>query len=142
MPQINPYIHFNGNTEEAFHFYRSVLGGDFSTIIRFKDVMSPEQLGESKEADKIMQIILSFGQGASLMGSDVPEFMGRVNENENRSKILLSADSKEQADQFFQGLSAGGEVEVPIAFSPWGPYFGMFRDRYGIEWMVEYRKGL
>ena len=140
MPQINPYIHFNGNAEEAFNFYRSVLGGDFPPIIRFKDVLSPEQLEGSKEADKIMQIVLPLAQGAFLMGSDVPEFMGRVNEKENRSKIVLSADSKEQADRFFQDLSAGGEVEVPMDSSPWSPYFGMFRDRYGIEWVVEYRK--
>jgi len=72
------------------------------------------------------------------MGSDTPEFMGKHNENENRSKISISAESKEEADQIFNGLSAGGKIEVPIADSPWGSYFGMFRDKYGIEWMVDF----
>jgi PhnB protein len=73
-----------------------------------------------------------------LMGNDVPEFMGKVNENENRSKISVSAESREEADKLFSGLSAGGNVEVPIDDSPWGSYFGMFRDKYGIEWMVDF----
>ena len=72
------------------------------------------------------------------MGNDVPEFMGRVNEQENRSKISISAESREEADALFNGLSAGGEAEMPISDSPWGSYFGMFRDKYGIEWMVDY----
>ncbi len=72
------------------------------------------------------------------MGNDVPEFLGKVNENENRSKIAITAATKEEADKLFNGLSAGGTIEVPIADSPWGSYFGMFRDKYGIEWMVDY----
>ena len=72
------------------------------------------------------------------MGNDVPEFMGRVNENENRSKISISAESKEEADKLFNGLSVGGQIEMPIAESPWGSYFGMFRDKYGIEWVVDF----
>lgn len=73
-----------------------------------------------------------------LMGNDVPEIMGRVNENENRSKIAIGAESREEADKLFNGLSAGGNIEVPIDESPWGSYFGMFRDKYGIEWMVDF----
>jgi PhnB protein len=72
------------------------------------------------------------------MGSDTPEFMGKHNENENRSKISVSAESKEEADHIFNGLSAGGNVEMPIGDSPWDSYFGMFRDKYGIEWMVDF----
>jgi len=72
------------------------------------------------------------------MGNDVPEFMGKTNEMEHRSKIAISAESKEEADKLFQGLSAGGTVEMPISDSPWGSYFGMFRDKYGIEWMVDF----
>jgi PhnB protein len=72
------------------------------------------------------------------MGNDVPEIMGRVNENENRSKISVSAASKEEADHLFNGLSAGGTVEYPMSDSPWGSYFGMFRDKYGIEWMIDF----
>lgn len=138
MAKINPYIHFNGNTEEAFTFYKSVFGGDFAMIARFKDLPNLEYQYSEKELNKIMHIALPIGNDDVLMGSDVPDFMGQVNENENRSKISIHADSREEADKLFDGLSAGGKIEVPIADSPWGSYFGMFRDKYGIEWMVDY----
>ena len=137
MAQINPYINFNGNTEEAFNFYKSVFGGEFERIIRFKDMSNTEIPISENEANKIMHIALPIGKNV-LMGSDVPEFMGKVNENENRSKIAVSAESKEEADKIFNGLSAGGNIEVPITDSPWGSYFGMFRDKYGIEWTVDF----
>ena len=137
MAQINPHINFNGNAEEAFTFYKSVFGGEFTKIMRFKDLSSPEFPVPEKEANKIMHIALPIGTNF-LMANDVPEFMGRTNENENRSKISISAESKEEADKLFNGLSAGGIIEMPIEDSPWGSYFGMFRDKYGIEWMVDY----
>jgi PhnB protein len=138
MAQINPYIHINGNAEEAFTFYKSVFGGEFAMISRFKDMSIPERPISESEANKIMHIALPIGKSSVLMGSDTPEFMGKHNENENRSKISISADSKEEADKLFNGLSAGGKVEMPIADSPWGSYFGLFRDKYGIEWMVDF----
>lgn len=137
MSQINPHINFNGNAEEAFNFYKSVFGGAFTKIIRFKDLGDTEHPLSESEANKIMHIALPIGN-TSLMGNDVPEFMGRVNENENRSKIFVAAESREEADKIFNGLSAGGSVEMPIDESPWGTYFAMFRDKYGIEWMVEF----
>lgn len=137
MALINPHINFNGNAEEAFNFYKSVFGGEFTTIMRFKDLANTEFPIDEKEADKVMHIALSIGAN-TLMGNDVPERMGRVNENENRSKIVVNAESREEADKLFHGLSAGGSVEVPIDDSPWGSYFGMFRDKYGIEWMVDF----
>lgn len=137
MAQINPYINFNGNAEEAFHFYRSVFGGEFTKISRFKELSSPEFPVSEKEENKIMYIALPIGQNL-LMANDVPESMGRTNENENRSKISISTDSKEEADKLFNGLSEGGQVEMPMEDSPWGTYFGMFRDKYGIEWMVSF----
>ena len=137
MALINPYINFNGNAEEAFHFYKSVFGGEFAMIMRFKDMSSPENPVTENEANKIMHIALPIGKNI-LMGNDVPERMGRVNENENRSKISISAESKEEANNLFNGLSAGGTIEVPIGNSPWDSYFGMFRDKYGIEWMVDF----
>jgi len=137
MAIINPHINFNGNAEEAFQFYKSVFGGDFSTIIRFKDLSSDDFKVSEKEAEKVMHIALPIGEN-TLMGNDVPEFMGRVNENENRSKISISAKSRDEADHLFQGLSAGGSIEVPMNDSPWGSYFGMFRDKFGIEWMVNF----
>ena len=138
MALINPHINFNGNAEEAFTFYKSVFGGEFSKIMRFKDLSSPEFPVAEKEANKIMHIALPIGKHNVLMANDVPEFLGQVNENENRSKISISAESKEEADRLFNGLSAGGIIEMPIADSPWNSYFGMFRDKYGIEWMVDY----
>jgi PhnB protein len=137
MALINPYINFNGNAEEAFNFYKSVFGGEFLRVMRYKDLAVPGAPFAEKEADKIMHIALPIGKNI-LMGNDVPESMGRVNENENRSKISISAVSKEEADALFNGLSAGGTVEFPIGDSPWGSYFGMFRDKYGIEWMVDF----
>ncbi len=137
MAQINPYINFNGNTEEAFNFYKSVFGGEFAMIIRFKDMPNPEHPVAEHEANKIMHIALPIGKNV-LMANDVPEFMGKVNENENRSKISVSVESKEEADKIFNGLSAGGTIEMPIQDSPWGSYFGMFRDKYGIEWTVDF----
>ena len=141
MALINPHINFNGNAEEAFHFYKSVFGGEFAKIMRFKDIAS-QNFGTdypvaANEAEKIMHIALPIGQNI-LMANDVPESMGRVNENENRSKIAISAASREEAAKLFNGLSAGGNIEVPITDSPWGSYFGMFRDKFGIEWMVDF----
>ena len=138
MAQINPYINFNGNAEEAFTFYKSVFGGEFAKIIRFKELASPEFPVAEKEENKIMHIALPIGKSNRLMANDVPEIMGKTNENENRSKIVISAESKEEADKLFNGLSVGGQIEGPIGDSPWGSYFGMFRDKYGIEWMVDF----
>lgn len=137
MASINPHINFNGNAEEAFNFYRSAFGGEFARIVRFKDMASEEFQVAEHEANKIMHIALPIGNSV-LMANDVPEILGRTNENENRSKIVISAESKEEADRLFNGLSAGGQVEMPIADSPWGSYFGMFRDKYGIEWMIDF----
>ncbi|PWA04238.1 VOC family protein [Flavobacterium psychrotolerans] len=137
MALINPHINFNGNAEEAFLFYKSVFGGEFAKIMRFKDISSPEYPIAENEANKIMHIALPIGKNI-LMGNDVPESMGQVNENENRSKIAISAENREEADKLFSGLSAGGTIEVPIDDSPWGSYFGMFRDKFGIEWIVDF----
>lgn len=137
MALINPHINFNGNAEEAFTFYKSVFGGEFANVVRFKDLPAGGHPIAEHEADKIMHIALPIGPNV-LMGNDVPEFMGTVNEQENRSKISIGAESREEADSIFHGLSAGGAVEMPISDSPWGSYFGMFRDKYGIEWMVDY----
>jgi len=140
MKAINPWINFNGNAEEAFTFYRSVFGGEFAKIVRFKDLSSaefPMAMAEN-DANKIMYIALPIGKNNVLVANDIPEFMGLVNENENRSKIFVNTESREEADKIFNGLSAGGDVEGPIGDSPWDTYAGMFRDKYGIEWIVEF----
>ena len=138
MTTINPWVNFNGNAEEALTFYKSIFGGEFAKIVRFKNVASPELPVSDIDAEKIMLIALPIGKNNVLLANDVPSFMGKVNENENRSKISVSTESKKEADAIFNGLSAGGQVEVPISDSAWGTYFGMFRDKYGIEWMVEF----
>ncbi len=137
MPTIQPWINFNGNAEEAFTFYKSVFGGEFTKIVRFKNIASDEFPVREKEEQKIMYIALPIGKDALLVANDVPEILGRVSERENRSKIFVQTETKEEADRIFAGLSVGGEVEGPIGESPWGSYAGMFRDRYGIEWIVE-----
>lgn len=136
MASINPHINFNGNAEEAFTFYKSVFGGEFSKVIRFKDLASDDFKVAPHEENKIMLIVLPIGT-TSLMANDVPEHMGRTNENENRSKIFIKAESREEADKLFKGLSIGGTVEL-VDDNPEGTYFGMWRDKYGIEWMVEF----
>lgn len=138
MRAINPWINFNGNAEEAFTFYKSVFGGEFTRIVRFKDLANDEFPIADEDVNKIMYIGLPIGKNNVLIANDVPGFMGRVSENENRSKIYVAAESREEADQIFNGLSAGGDVEGPIGDSPWGTYAGMFRDKYGIEWIIEF----
>ena len=141
MATIHPWINFNGNALEAFTFYKSVFGGEFTKIVRFKDLASGDFQVSEAEADKIMHIALPIGNGGALIANDVPSFMGKVNENENRSKISIRTESKEEADMLFNGLSIGGTVEGPMGDSPWGSYAGMFRDKYGIEWMIEFSSG-
>lgn len=138
MALINPHIIFNGNAEEAFNFYKSVFGGEFAKVIRFKDLAGPAFQVAEREENKIMHIALLIGKNNMLMGNDVPESLGRTNENENRSKIVVITESKAEADQLFNGLSVGGQIEGPIGDSPWNSYFGCFRDKYGIEWIVEF----
>jgi PhnB protein len=138
MAKINPHIHFNGNTEEAFEFYKRVFGSEFIRVVRYKELSSEEFYFPEEELNKIMHISLPIGSSSVLTGSDVPNILGKVNEDENRSKIIITADSTEEADALFTGLSAGGTVEMPIGNSPWCSYFGAFRDKYGIEWMIEY----
>ena len=136
MTTLNPYINFNGNAEEAFTFYKSVFGGEFGKITRFKDIPGMEEHMSAEDAQKIMRITLPIGD-SMLIANDVPAAMGPVNEKENRSKIAVSAGSREEAERIVNGLSAGGELEMPLDESPWGSYFSMFRDKYGIEWTVE-----
>lgn len=138
MSTLNPWINFNGNAQEAFTFYKSVFGTEFAKVVRFKDIAGAQMPIPEKEENKIMYIALPIGAGSMLIANDVPEVLGRVNENENRSKILVNTESKEEADRLFTGLSADGEVEGPMGDSPWGSYAGMFRDKFGIEWIIEF----
>jgi PhnB protein len=138
MALINPYIHFNGNAEEAFTFYKSVFGGEFAKIMRYKDMVSPEHPVAENNANRLMHIALPIGKSNLLMGSDVLDIMGQVTENDNRNTISISTESREEADKLFNGLSEGGNIEMPIVHGPLGSYFGMFADKFGIEWMVDF----
>jgi len=138
MIRINPHIHFNGNAEEAFLFYQTIFGGAFTRVVCYKDLSDFGVQFAEKEFNKIMHLALPIGSASVLTGSDVPDILGQVSENENRSKITITPESKEEADALFHGLSEGGTIEMPMSDSPWGSYFGMFRDKYGIEWMIDF----
>jgi PhnB protein len=138
MPSVNPYLNFNDNCEEAFSFYKSVFGGEFMTFSRFKDVPagSSKPMPES-EGKKVMHVALPIGSATVLMGSDTPEYFGKVIFGNNFS-ISVSADSEQQANKFYSGLSAGGKATMPMDKAFWGSYFGMLTDKFGINWMVSY----
>lgn len=137
MAIINTYLNFPGNTEEAFNFYKSVFGGEFSFMQRFKD--TPEGANMSAdEQEKIMHIGLSIGKGGALMATDALESQGFKLIPGNNYNICLSAETEEEAEKLFYGLSAGGKIHVPLDKASWGSYFGMFHDKFGISWMINY----
>jgi PhnB protein len=136
MKAVNPYLNFSGNCDEAFNFYRSVFGGEFSTQMRFKEV-PPEAQMHTTEGEKTMHVALPIGQGTVLMGSDRPAAMGPVTTGDYAS-LSITTDSEAEATRVFNGLSAGGQVTMPLEKTFWGSYFGMFTDRFGIQWMVSY----
>ena len=140
MATINPYINFNGNTEEAFNFYKSVFGGEFATVMRFGETPGCDEMPLAEgDKDKIMHIALPIGsKGDVLMATDALESMGQTLTAGNNFSISISADSKEDADRLFNGLSEDGKVEMPIADVFWGAYFGMFQDKFGVRWMVNF----
>jgi PhnB protein len=136
MSAFNPYLNFNGNTEDAFIFYKSVLGGEFAQVMRFKDVPGGAGQLESEE-DKIMHIALPVGNGNMLMGTDVTSNMPQVSFGTNFS-ICISPDSEQQAHQVFNGLAEGGSVIMPLEKMFWGDWFGQLTDKYGVQWMMNY----
>lgn len=135
--KVNHYLNFPGNTEKAFNFYKSVFGGEFLNVTRFKDLpMEGIDLSEEDE-NKIMHISLPVGN-AVLMATDAQESMGMKVIPGNNHYVSLHPDSKEEADRLFKGLSAGGEVDVEMADQSWGDYFGSFRDKFGVSWMINH----
>ncbi|MBL0735558.1 VOC family protein [Flavobacterium sp. GN10] len=136
---VNPYLMFNGTCEAAFLFYKSVFGGDFPYIGKFKDAPAEEGEVLSEEAlNRIMHVSLPIGNSI-LMGSDTHPRYGDVGFGDNFS-VSINAESREDADKIFNGLSAGGKVEMPMNDTFWGSYFGMFKDKFGINWMVSFDK--
>ena len=137
MTAVNPYLNFMGNTEEAFTFYKSVFGGEFSALQRFKDTPEAEKVSAA-DREKIMHISLPIGKGVTLMATDALESMGQKLEVGNNFSLSIDAESRAEADRLFDGLSKGGKVEMPMQKTFWGSYFGMIEDKFGIQWMVSY----
>lgn len=137
MAAVNPYLNFNGNTEDAFKFYKSVFGGEFAAVMRFKDNAGCDAMSEA-DKDRIMHIALPIGNGTLLMGTDALESMGQKLTVGNNFYIALAPESREEAERLFNGLSAGGKIEMPLQDMFWGAYYGSFTDRFGVQWMVNY----
>ena len=137
MAILNHYLHFNGNCEEVFNFYKSVFGGEFQVAMRYKDVPSGVPGPVGNDADKIMHISLPIGGHSVLMGSDLPSRFGAGTRGDLHF-VFITADSKEAAAQLYHGLSEGGQVLMPLEDTFWGSYYGMFTDKYGVRWMVSY----
>lgn len=143
MTTVNVYLTFNGNCLEAFEFYQSVFGGEFPYVGRYKDM--PADVGQPvspEEGDKIMHISLPISQETMLMGSDTGGEWASSFVQGNNFSISINTDSKESADRLFDGLSAGGQATMPMASTFWGDYFGMFTDKFGINWMVSFNEKL
>ena len=142
MTTVNVYLTFNGNCEQAFNFYKSVFGGEFPYMGRFKDM--PPQEGQKmsdKDADRIMHVSLPISKETMLMGSDTGGEWASSFSKGNNFSISINTDSKAEADRLFNGLSAGGKVTMPMNKTFWGDYFGMFADKFDVSWMVSFNEG-
>ena len=139
MASVNVYLNFNGNCEEAFNFYKSVFGGEFPYIGRFKD-MPPSEDGKVSEADmdKIMHVSLPISGETMLMGSDTGGEWAQSFVQGNNFSISVNAESRDEADRIFNGLAQGGQVTMPLNSTFWGDYFGMLTDKFGVNWMMSY----
>ncbi|MBI5410185.1 MAG: VOC family protein [Nitrospirae bacterium] len=136
--KLNTYLNFAGNTEEAFKFYESVFGGELTPIVRFKDMPMEGVKIPKEEENKVMHVGLPVGKDQMLMGTDTLESLGQKLIVGNNTYISIHPESKEEADRIFKALSAGGTVEMPMADQVWGDYFGSFKDKFGVQWMVNY----
>lgn len=140
MAQVNPYLTFDGKCEEAFLFYKSVFGGEFSYIGKFKDMPPMEGHPPLSESDgnKTMHVSLPISKETILMGSDSLESFGQTTVVGNNYAVSINTESQEEADKLFNGLSAGGKTTMPMEKTFWGAYFGMFTDKFGIHWMINF----
>ena len=132
------YVTFNGNTEEVFNFYNAALGGKITSLQRFGDSPHGEQMADA-DKKKIMHIAMEAPHGVRLMGNDHLDFMGESFTAGNNFSLSLHPDSEDLSDKLFNSLSAGGKVIVPMSKAPWGDYFGMFIDKFGIKWMINHQ---
>lgn len=137
MIKVNPYLNFDGNAAEAFDFYKSVFGGEFIMVMKMADAPDSDKI-PANERNRIMHISLSIGNDTILMGSDILPSFGHKLTVGNNVYTSLHTGSREEADQVFNALSAGGVIEMPLADQFWGDYFGSFKDKFGLSWMVNY----
>ena len=138
MTKLHSYLNFPGNAEEAFGFYKSVFGGEFSSVVRFKEFPIEGVTIPKDDEDKIMHISLPIGDDSILMASDVLESLGQQLAEGNNAYVMVAPDSREEADRIFNALSEGADLEMPIADQAWGDYFGSLKDKFGVQWMVDY----
>jgi PhnB protein len=136
MATVNPYLNFNGNAEEAFNLYKSVFGGEFTFIGKFKDMPANVPGFSEEEGEKIMHVSLPIGN-TTIFGSDIPSSYP-AGVAGNTFSVSVNTDSEAEADKIFKGLSDGGNIMMPLAKTFWGAYFGMLTDRFGVQWMVNY----
>ncbi len=137
MAKMNPYLNFDGKAEEAFTFYKSVFGGEFSDINKMHEMPDGDKLPEN-ERNRVMHIALPIDSHTTLMASDIIPSMGHKLNEGNNMHLSLHPETREEADRLFNGLSEGGEVEMPLQDTFWGAYFGNFKDKYGVSWMINH----
>ncbi|TVZ26922.1 PhnB protein [Gillisia sp. Hel_I_86] len=137
--KVNPYLNFDGNAEEAFNFYKSVFGGEFIANMKMGDAPDTEKLPK-EEQKRTMHISLPIGKDTILMASDIVPSMGHTLNKGNNMYVSLHPESREEADRLFNGLSAGGDIEMPMEDQFWGDYFGSFTDKFGMKWMINYNE--
>ena len=138
MMKLNPYLNFAGNTEEAFRFYKSIFGGEFASVVRFKDMPVEGVQIPKEDENKIMHIGLPIGKDHVLMATDSLESLGQRLVQGNNVHIPVHPESKAEADRIFTALSRGGTIEMPVADQVWGDYYGSLKDKFGVQWMVNY----
>jgi PhnB protein len=137
MAKMNPYLNFDGTAEEAFNFYKSVFGGEFAGVHKMDGAPGSEQLPEN-ERNRIMHIALPIDSETTLMAADILPSAGHKLNNGNNVHIMLQPESREEAERLYKGLSEGGVVEMPLQDTFWGAYYGNFKDKYGVQWMINY----
>lgn len=137
MIQLDTYLNFNGNTEEAFFFYKKVFGGEFRSLVRFSEMPGSEKMPEN-DRTKIMHVALPVGNHSVLMGTDVLESINqKLNKGDNYT-INITLDSEAETSRIFEALAEGGVVMMPLGKESWSDLFGLCRDKFGIQWMINY----
>lgn len=140
MAKMNPYLNFDGNAEEAFNFYKSVFKTEFAGgIYKMGNAPGFEDLSE-EEKNRVMHVALPVNEHTMLMGSDISPSMGQHLTPGNSYYVSLHPESKAEADELFNGLSAGGTIEMPMEDTFWNAYFGSFKDKFGVQWLINYEK--